>query len=466
MDVSKPAKAGFFYIFTNILAKGIAFLVTPLFTRLLSPSEYGVYSLYTSWIGILGVALSLGISVGAVYRGLGKFEGREEEFISSAVSMLFALCACVSAIALFFISKLKSFTGLAGYINILLIGEVFLNSAQTVFFAARRYKYDYLKICVINLLYAVLTPGISVILIYLTPIKAEARILSSFSVTAVLILPEALKKIKFKSLFKLDITKYLARLSFPLLPSSLAMTLIAQSDKLMVERFSGAAKLAEYSVAYSLGFMLTSLTSAIYSALQPWLMRKLNSGDSAGAKRFTERIIFLVSLGLVVFLTLVPELFKLVAPSEYRSAELAVYPLAAAGILQFVSNILASNIIHTEKTAYLSLMSVAAFVLNLGLNIVLIPRYGYFAAAITTTAAYAVLIFLEYMLLLKLGERKIIEAKSFIPLFLSLYAIPIVALRQSFNFRLLSAFIAVLISLPTATALAKDLIKKSPKKRI
>ena len=53
--LSTEEKASVLYIITGILSRGVSFLFTPIYTRLLSESEYGVYSLYVSWLGLFTV---------------------------------------------------------------------------------------------------------------------------------------------------------------------------------------------------------------------------------------------------------------------------------------------------------------------------------------------------------------------------------------------------------------------------
>ncbi len=460
IHISQPAVAGFFYMASNILTKAIALFTTPLFTRLLAPEEFGLYSLYTTWLGVLSVLLALGMSGGAIYRALGKFRGHEPELMSGAFGILIISCTAALLVLILFGGRAEKLFSLPFYILVLLLGEVFLNVAESIIFASMRYRYIYIRICIINLLYALLSVGVSVLLIYFTPFRAQARIFASFGVSAALILPELIKHIHKKQLYKRQILRYLLRLALPLLPYTLSMTLIAQSDKIMIEHYSGTGALAKYSVAYSLGFMLTSLTNALYAALQPWIMRKLNTGEGETAKKLVEKIIRLLSFGLVVFLLFTPEIFTVVATPEYRSAEAAVYPLAIAGILQFVLNILSSNIIHTEKTAVLSLFSILAFGINLGLNFIFIPTYGYMAAALTTALSYLGLIVLEYMYLKRRGEA-IADIKSFTPLFLSLLALPIYLLRDFAVTRVIFSAAVLLAALPCALSLLRELPERS-----
>ena len=83
LSVRVPAKASAWYIGSSVLAKGISALVTPIFTRLLTPEEYGLYPLYLSWLSVFTILLSLELTGGVMYRGLQKFGNDKDEFTSA-----------------------------------------------------------------------------------------------------------------------------------------------------------------------------------------------------------------------------------------------------------------------------------------------------------------------------------------------------------------------------------------------
>lgn len=454
--LAKPAKAGLFYIVTNVLTKAVTLLFSPIYTRLLPPSEYGIYSLYITWCGILAVFIGLGISGGAVYRGLGKFSHREPDLLSSALGILSCVFLIILFIALALGGVLPKLTGLSWHVNFIMLGEALLNSGEAVFFSYKRYRYAYGEICVINLLYTVLSHGIAILLINLTSLGALARIYSSFAVTAALILPRLITHLRAGNMFSKPIWKYLLKLSVPLLPNAIALTLIAQSDKIMIKHMLGASELGKYSLAYSVGFMITVITGALYSAVQPWIMRKLNVGKLDIAASFVKKLIFLSCSGLLIFLLFVPEIFGIIATAEYMDAELSVYPLAVAGLLQFIANILSANIIHGEKTATLSVFSLSALAVNLLLNVMLLPSFGYTVASFTTALAYGMLVFLEYVYLKRENREGIIDGKTLTPLFLLFFALPIYFLKSVLISRLFLALAILLISFPTVIRTARE----------
>ena len=65
---NKVIKASAWYTATEFFLKGIIFLSIPIFTRLLSPSDYGIVSLYTTWVDIFTVLIGLNLNT-SITRG-------------------------------------------------------------------------------------------------------------------------------------------------------------------------------------------------------------------------------------------------------------------------------------------------------------------------------------------------------------------------------------------------------------
>ena len=64
MDNISIKKASLFYLFGTLFNKGIGFITTPIFTRILSISDYGTITTYTSWFSMLSVVFSLALYMG------------------------------------------------------------------------------------------------------------------------------------------------------------------------------------------------------------------------------------------------------------------------------------------------------------------------------------------------------------------------------------------------------------------
>ena len=70
MGKHKAAEAGLGYTIGNILIKAISFITLPIFTRLMSTDDYGLYSTYVSYESILALIISLGLYARAPERSV------------------------------------------------------------------------------------------------------------------------------------------------------------------------------------------------------------------------------------------------------------------------------------------------------------------------------------------------------------------------------------------------------------
>lgn len=98
MSENNYKKAGTFYLVGNVFNKGIAFLTVPVFTRILSTSDYGIVTTYNSWIGILsmimGFALHMSIRMASV-----DYKEKIDDFMSTIVMFTSITSAVMIAIA-------------------------------------------------------------------------------------------------------------------------------------------------------------------------------------------------------------------------------------------------------------------------------------------------------------------------------------------------------------------------------
>ena len=82
-NLSEPIKATLWFTISSIIQKGIALLSTPIFTRLLTTEEYGVYSVYQSWYSILLIFATLNLYAGVYNNGMTKWPDKRQEYTSS-----------------------------------------------------------------------------------------------------------------------------------------------------------------------------------------------------------------------------------------------------------------------------------------------------------------------------------------------------------------------------------------------
>ena len=80
-------KAGLWFTICNLLQRGISFITVPIFTRIMSTEDYGLYSIYISWYSIMTIFATLHLSYYVFNKGLVKYEEDKETFVVSLQSL-------------------------------------------------------------------------------------------------------------------------------------------------------------------------------------------------------------------------------------------------------------------------------------------------------------------------------------------------------------------------------------------
>ena len=96
--IKRPAVASIWYAAAAILGRGIGFIFTPIFTRLLSAEEYGLFTLYTTWLGVFTIISTLEIGGGVLMRALQKKDWTSGTVFFSALGLQTTICAIVCVI--------------------------------------------------------------------------------------------------------------------------------------------------------------------------------------------------------------------------------------------------------------------------------------------------------------------------------------------------------------------------------
>ena len=421
LKFNAPATASLWYIFSNIFARGTTFLFTPLFTRLLPPEEYGVYSLYISFMGIFTVLTTLEISGALTYRGLAKFKGEEDSFISSLLGVQLLLTASSLILYTLFRKSVNSVTSLSTPLSVLLILQIFLNSAEGIYFAQKRYFYEYRTVSAINIITGILSPFLALFLIR-HGYGGTARIIAPFLVSVFAVVPIVRLILKRGgSLFQKDGWKFTFKTALPMLPHFIALSVIAQGDKIIVARLIGEGAVGSYSVSYSAGIILLLITGGISLAINPYIIKNMSAGKDK-IRGALDGVTRLLSIIILLFLSVIPEVFGIIAPPEYYGAFSVVYPVGISVIFSFLATTFSTVILHYEKPMKITKNSLICATVSVILCFFLIKRLGYIGGAYATLISYFLLFALNFFTARKLADTDILSVKKSSVSFLLLFS--------------------------------------------
>ncbi len=406
------AKASVWYTLSNIFSRGVTILLTPVFTRILSPEQYGIYPLYVSWMGIFTVIGTFEIPGGVMYRTLTKFKDERDGVVSSALGVQAMLSLAFFTVYIILRRRINAITTLSTSLSLILILQVFLNGVEGIHFASERYLYRYRGVSFINIICGFAGPLFALMLIS-RGMGGISRVISPLIVTALFVIPIIFISVKREArIFSREKWKYLFKISLPMLPHYLALSVIASADKIIVSRIAGEGAIGKYSVAYSVGFMISLITNGLSLALTPWIMRKLADGETQETESKISLITDTVVTLTLIFFGLAPEVFGFAAPPEYADAFSAIYPLGISVVFLFLSGALSSAILHYEKPFSITLNSLISAGIFLPLAYVLILRLSYFGGALATLISYMIMLTLNLISFRKISGYNILNIKN------------------------------------------------------
>lgn len=407
LGLSKVKKATLWFTGCSFLQRGVSFITVPIFTRLLTTAEYGSVSVYQSWEMVALYVITLGVPYGGFNNGMIRYKDDREGYTTSVSSLIVFMGLLWLALGALFSDVFTIGTGMSAIQTLLLIIEVTVVGIYEVWVARMRFDYEYNKLVPATLILAVAVPALGVPLVMLTSDKVLARILSFVIVEVVfaVVLGRFMLK-RSKHVFNPEYWRFTLLFNIPLLPHYLSQVVLSSSDRIMIANFCTASEAGIYSIAYSAGMVMALLNSSLNSTVTPWVYRSM---DSKEFKKIGRSCIFLLGgLALVILAVdvLAPEVVALLAPGEYSEASALIPVIAASVFFMFLYSYCSNIELYFEKTGLVSIASIAAAVLNVVLNAVCIPLFGYQAAGYTTLACYIVLGAAHYVFAQRVAKRE------------------------------------------------------------
>lgn len=409
----KALKSGVWYTVANFITKSMGFFITPIFSRLLSHNEFGLYSNYVSWQNtfMVFVTLNLGATfISARYDYEEDFDG----YVSSMLVLSTIIVGIWVIIINLFPERFHSFTGIEiEYLNIMLI-YLLLYSAVDMFQVREQYYFQYKNSVIISLLVAVCTAVLSVVLASIFRDRFLGRVLGGAVPTIIIgMVLYTLLILKGKKI-SLVYWKYALPICIPYIPHTLSLTLLNAMDKLMITRICGAEDNALYSLAYSCGAVITLLMTSLNTAFSPWLGEKLQKKKYGEIKNMSIIYVTLFSYLTCGILLMTPELLWIMGGKSYLEAKYVMPPVALGCVCQFIYTMYVNIEQFEKKTVGMAFATIFAALSNFILNSIFIPQIGYIAAAYTTLISFLILLFIHMLLVKKIGLSCVYSTKNII----------------------------------------------------
>lgn len=407
-QLSTPAKASIWFAICSFMQKGISMITVPIFTRILTTEQYGVFSVYQSWYNIIAIFATLNLSLGVFYNGMIKYENDRDRYTSTMQGLSTAVTAVLFSVYIVFHSFWNKVLQLNTVFIIAMFIELLFVPAYQLWCARQRFDYKYRRMIVATMIIAVFSPLIGVIAVLCTEYKAEARVLSYVGVQVVVGLVLYISNlIKGKSFFKKDYWKFALGFNIPLIPHYLSMMILGQSDRIMISRMVGTGDAAVYTVAYNIGLLMQLITTAISNSFNPYTYKAIQKKEYKKIEKNANFLLLLVAVAATGIMLLGPEIIRVFAAPAYYEARWVIPPVAVATYFIFCYPLFSNVEFYFEEKKYVACASMIGAIANIALNAVFIPLFGFVAAGYTTLFCYAIFVVCHYFFHKKVIARNI-----------------------------------------------------------
>lgn len=410
-QIKRTAKDSLYYLPTKIIPAIVGIVLIRILTTFFTPTEYGHYQITLATFGLINIfsVMWLSSSVMRFYLPAHK-DGRTDAFLSTLFygSVVGAFIFAALAFLIVFSVRTKISPQLYSLMNIAILAT-FINAFFEIFVVAFRAALKPKKYAVYWIAFSAGKPLLGVALIYFFNFRVEGIF------WAFVFVPLLLNIWLFRefSLFRIlkttkpqkDLFSQLNRYGSQISLTFLAFWVLSFSDRYLIEYFASTDQVGFYSVGYSisektLNFLYTILMLAAYPIIiDNWE----NKGKEYTQSLITELLKYYLILFTPVLLVLIimPENMLLLFADQSFLPGARVLPLIATGIFFYgLSQYAVKGFELYKKTSRIAIIALIVSLLNIILNIVLIPRIGIVGAGISSCVSYA-----AYFVLAMSGTR-------------------------------------------------------------
>ncbi len=389
----KLLRSSLLYSLSDLSLRMIGFFLVPIYTRVLTPDDYGIISYSTALGQIVSPIVGLGLvgTLPVLYHG---YAGEERKRLTSTIvnlTLVYALAATVLLSVLGYL--LGDWLGGVPFLPYILL------TLWALFFTSLYYVplgiYNMEERSISYALYSIGLGTVNVMLNMLLVVGlrggAVGALWGSFITGVVgLVVVVIVTRGDYLPVLDWDKARLALGMALPALPHLFSGNVWRFADRFFLTGYVALSVTGVYSLAVTLSSIVLNVLGGATTALNPLFYRRAYAGDPLLPQtwaRLTSLFTFgaaMVGLGLAV---MGPELVQLLAPPTYHGATQYLPVLVVGQLLVGLYWLVAPAVGFTRKTWIYPVASIPAAVANVVLNVLLVPRLGADGAAWAMTGS-------------------------------------------------------------------------------
>ena len=397
MNSSRLVKSSTLYLIGNLAQRAVSVIMIPLYTRYLSPADYGIMEIVELAISIVVITLGYSAIAQSMVRIYYDWKDSEDRnaVISTATLTLMVLGIFVTAGAMFGaipVSQLLfSTSDQTSLVRAFFVASYFGNLVE-ISLAYERLRDRPVFFVSYNIVQLVVSVILNVyfLVVWRSGIWSfvQARLIVG-SLGAIYLTVRTLRETGIA--WRVEPLRRMLKFGSPLILSAVCFFIIHFSDRFFLVRFSSLAEVGIYSLAYKAGFIITMFVGQPFGRV--WNVSLYEFVDRERWQEYFARVarifvfcLFVAAVGLSVFADVI---LRVATSPAFQTAAQILPVIALAYVFREVGDFFRNILyINKERSVHISIVTVFCAALKLALNALLVPSHGGMGAAYATLGTW------------------------------------------------------------------------------
>lgn len=384
-------KEGTIYTLANLATKGVSLLLIPFYTAYFSPADYGVLDILVVFSGFVNAIISLQIG-----QGVGRYladeklsELQRQKIGSTGINLIIILYTLATIIlwltASFWTEKLSAGDEISDSIFKLAISTIGINALFYQLGIHLRFKRETKIFAITNFLHAILNILLTFVFVSQYQFGIDAIYYSSILVAPFIVIFQLIY-VKKDYLFFLgkEQTRLLLKFSIPLIPAALAYTVLELTDRFFISHIDTLNEVGIYGIGSKFSSVIYLVITGFSMALAPIIYENHTLDSTRQKLRKLIRFYFLAGSVSILILALFSHETLVVFTNEKFYSASGVMPFLYVAVFFTGIGMFSVGVHLSGKTYLSSIIVIFSALVNVLLNWLLIPHYGFVGAGVST----------------------------------------------------------------------------------
>lgn len=388
-----------YYMVAGFLPSAVGFITLPLFSRVLSPEDYGVLALVQALSAFLPLIMTLQLP-SSVRRFYFDYEVHELKcYVSTLFAAIIVVGGCMVVLLNVFLPEILSAIlpqSSVGYETLFRIGVftafiLALSNYNGLLLRVRQRAIAYMRVALVAFFI-----GLAVNLYMVVWLGAGAKgiVIGQFCSACVALVGyifcnKGLYCLQMKS----SVLKGAMFYAVPLILSALMSNVYFYGERIIMDSYVSLTAIGLYGFSGRIAWLFKKFVNLFNEAFLPRFMQVAVEDSQAATREAAEVadiFLFLLSMCLTVVALFTFEMLHIIFDPRYSVVWLMLPVLCSAYFFRSVYCFSVAGILFEKKTAYMPLITAIAAVINVTLNVLLIPRFGVMAAAWVMVGSFGI----------------------------------------------------------------------------